>query len=235
MMNEEKEIVMVGKRKEVLMFGAGQRFVHWLHTAAFIVLTITGAMIYIPWLGESIARGDGGHVVRLVHRVGAIAFMLVPVLYVIFDPKELWADIKRLLTWGKDDVGWFKAAPRYYFLGDEEAMPPQDKFNTGQKIFYLVVAICMGIFIITGLIMWFGKGTVLPSFVVPTWVFQWSVFLHDLSMIAYVASFLLHLMLAVAHPLMRGAIDEMIFGWMTEDYVKSHHPKYYEKIKERSE
>ena len=225
MMNEEREVMVVGKRKEILIFSGGQRFVHWLHTAAFLVLTITGAMIYLPWFGESVAQGAGGHVVRLVHRVGVVAFMLVPVLYVIFDPEELLADIKRLLTWGKDDVGWFKAAPAYYFLGDEEAMPPQDKFNTGQKMFYLAVAICMGVFIITGLLMWFGKGYV------PTWVFQWSVFLHDVSMIAYVSFFLLHLWLAVAHPLMRGAIDEMIFGWMTEDYVKSHHAKWYEKVK----
>lgn len=234
MTTKQEKIALVGERKEILMFGGGQRFAHWLHTVAFVMLTITGAIIYIPGLGNSVGTGAGGHVIRLIHRIGAIAFMLVPVLFAVFDLKGLVADIRRILTWGKDDLGWFKAAPRYYFLGDEEAMPPQDKYNTGQKLFYLVVGICMVLFIITGLVMWFGKGTVLPSLVVPTWMFQWSVFLHDLSMIAYVAFFLVHIMLAVVHPLMRGAIDEMIFGWMPEEYVKSHHAKYYEELQSES-
>ena len=224
----------MANRKEILMFGTGQRFVHWLHTASFAVLMLTGIMIYVPWFGNSIARGDGGHAIRLIHRVGAIGFMLVPICYFIFDPRGLFGSLKRIFTWNKDDVGWLKNAPAYYFFGDEEAMPPQDKFNTGQKLFYLAVVICMVGFIVTGLIMWFGKGTVINSFVVPTWVFQWSVFLHDLCMIAYAAFFLVHFVLAVAHPLMKGALNGILFGWMPDKYVKHHHAKYYEEIKGES-
>ena len=214
----------MANKKEILMFSTGQRFVHWLHTAAFIVLMVTGAMIYIPWFGNSIATGAGGNAVRLIHRIGAIAFMLVPVFYLVLDPKGLLAAMKRIFTWSKDDLGWLKAAPAYYFLGDEEAMPPQDKYNTGQKLFYLTVVICMVGFIVTGLIMWLGKGTV------PAGLFQWSVFLHDLCTIAYGAFFLVHFVLSVMHPLMKGAINGMLFGWMPEDYVKHHHAKYYEEL-----
>jgi len=215
---------MANERKEILMFNTTQRFVHWLHTAAFVVLMITGAMLYIPLFGNSIARGDGGHLIRLFHRIGAIAFMLVPLIYIVFSPREWLASMRRIFTWGKDDWGWLKAAPRYYFLGDEEAMPPQDKFNTGQKLFYLVVVVCMAGFIVTGLIMWFGKGAV------PVWMFRWSVLLHDLCTIAYVAFFLVHFMLAVAHPLMKGSLNGMLFGWVPEEYVQRHHAKYYKEI-----
>ncbi|MBN1955043.1 MAG: cytochrome b/b6 domain-containing protein [Anaerolineae bacterium] len=220
---------MAEKRKELYVFSVGQRFAHWLHTAAFVVLMITGAMLYIPWFSQSIARGDGGNMVRLVHRIGAIAFILVPILYVVLDLKGFLADMKRILTWSKEDLGWAKAAPAYYFMGDDKAMPPQDKFNTGQKLFYLVVAVCMILFIVTGLVMWFGRG------VVPVWMFQWSVFLHDLSTIAYAAFFLVHFMLSVVHPLMKGALNGMIFGWMPEEYVKHHHAKYYQKLQSGKE
>jgi len=217
------------KQKEILMFSTGQRLVHWLHAAAFGLLMLTGAMIYIPAFGNSVARGDGGHTIRLLHRVGAVAFMLVPILYLITDPKGLFAALKRIFTWNKDDMGWLKAAPRYYFLGDEEAMPPQDKYNTGQKLFYLVVVVCMVCFIATGLIMWFGKGTVSVG------LFQWSVLLHDLCTIAYGAFFLVHFMLSVMHPLMKGAINGMLFGWMPEEYVKRHHAKYYQELQAGNE
>ena len=215
---------MANKQKELLMFNTTQRSVHWLHTAAFAVLMITGAMLDIPWFGNSIAQGAGGYAIRLIHRIGAVAFMLVPVIYIVETPQEWLASMKRVFTWNKDDLGWLKAAPLYYFLGDEEAMPPQDKYNTGQKLFYLTVVICMVGFIVTGLIMWFGKGTV------PTRMFWWSVFLHDLCTIAYAAFFLVHFVLSVMHPLMKGAINGMLFGWMPEEYVKHHHAKYYQEL-----
>jgi formate dehydrogenase subunit gamma len=210
------------------MFNTTQRLVHWLHTAAFALLMVTGVILYAPWLSNSMATGDGGYVVRLVHRIGAVAFMLVPVFYVLFSPREFVAAMKRVFTWGREDLGWLQAAPAYYFLGDEEAMPPQDKYNTGQKLFYLVVVVCMLGFILTGLLMWFGKG------LIPVWMFQWSVFVHDLCTVAYGAFFLVHFALSVMHPLMRGALNGMLFGWMPEDYVKHHHAKYYEELQQTS-
>lgn len=219
---------MASERREILVFSTGQRFVHWLHTFAFILLMLTGAMLYIPWFSQTVASGASGHVVRFAHRIGAICFMLVPILYVISDPRGWWADMKLTFSWGKEDLGWLKAAPRYYFLGDEGAMPPQEKFNTGQKLFYLVVVVCMVGFIVTGLIMWLGQGSV------PVWVFQWSVILHDLCTIAYAAFFLIHFLLSVMHPLMKGAINGMLFGWMPEEYIKHHHAKYYEQLQRES-
>ena len=45
----------------------------------------------------------------------------------------VWRGVKQAFTWGAEDIGWLKAAPSYYFLGDESAMPPQGSMNTGQK------------------------------------------------------------------------------------------------------
>jgi len=220
---------MANKQKELLVFNTTERFVHWLHTAAFALLMITGAILYIPLFGHSLGRDASGYMVRLIHRIGAVAFMLVPVLYIVSDPRTFLADMKRILTWGLSDFGWLAAAPRYYFLGDEEAMPPQGKYNTGQKLFYLTVAVCMVGFIVTGLIMWLGKGTVSAG------LFQWSVFVHDLCTIAYAAFFLVHFVLAVAHPLMKGMLTAILFGWAPEEYVKQHHAKYYEELQAKSE
>jgi formate dehydrogenase subunit gamma len=220
---------MANKQKELWVFNTTQRFAHWLHTTAFALLLTTGAILYIPVFGNSLGRDVSGYMVRLIHRIGSIAFMLVPILYIVSDPKAFLADMKRIFTWGLSDFGWLAGAPGYYFLGDEEAMPPQDKFNTGQKLFYLTVAICMVGFILTGLIMWFGKG------LVPAGLFRWSVFVHDLCTIVYAAFFMVHFYLSVMHPMMKGAINGMLFGWMPEEYVKRHHAKYYEELQAKSE
>jgi len=212
--------------KEIRVFSTTQRFVHWLHVVAFLVLMTTGALLYVPAF-RGFIEGDGGYLSRLLHRGGAVTFMLLPLLYVAFDPRGMLDSLQRIFRWGKDDLGWLKAAPRYYFFGDDRNMPPQDKFNTGQKLFYDVVVLGMVGFIATGLIMWFGKGSVSPT------VFLLSVLVHDLCTIAYGAFFLVHLLLTLAHPLMKGSIDGMLFGWLPEDYLKHHHARYYEELSAR--
>ena len=204
-------------------FSTAQRFVHWLIVMAFSLLVLTGMVLYVPQL-VPLARGEAGMLFRLLHRWGVIFSVLAVLAYLIFDLEGLRASMRRIFTWGKDDLGWLKAAPAYYFLGDESDMPPQDKFNSGQKLWYLIVVIGGLVLFVTGLLMWLGKGYV------PTWVFQWSVFLHDLAAIAMLAFFLVHFYLAVAHPLMRAGLDAIRFGFFPEEYVKHHHTKYYQEL-----
>ena len=119
------------------------------------------------------------------------------------------------------------AMPRYYFLSDEKAMLPQDEMNTGQKLWYLLIVIFSPIFVITGILMWFF-GNILPSA-----VFQWSVFVHDVAFIIIFLMFLVHVYLGVIHPLMRqhgGSFRSMVDGTVTTEYAKSHHGKWYERI-----
>ncbi|HHE72658.1 MAG TPA: hypothetical protein ENL34_10310 [Chloroflexi bacterium] len=209
-------------QREIQVFNAVQRLVHWLHVVAFTVLALTGFVLYAPV--QSLAMGYAGWTLRLLHRIAAILLALVPLIYLIFSPRRLFDSLKRIFTWTKEDVGWFKAFPRYYFLGDEEAMPPQDKFNAGQKMFYIVTAVCLLLFGVTGFLMWFGK------FAIPTWLFLWSVFIHDLCFIAYVCFFFIHFALCAVHPLMRGSLNGMLFGWLPEEYIKHHHARYYEEL-----
>lgn len=213
---------MERKEKPILFFTTTQRSVHWLHVVAFLLLLVTGMVLYVPQL-HSFAVGPAGQASRLLHRIGAIILAAVPVIYILFDPRRFGQSMKEIFTWSARDLGWLQAAPAYYFLGDEEAMPPQGKFNTGQKLFYCTVVIAMLIFGVTGGLMWFGKG------VVPVGLFQWSVFLHDLAAIATAAFFLVHFMLSVMHPLMKSSLESMIFGWIGEEYVRSHHRKWYEE------
>lgn len=213
---------MERKEKPILFFTTTQRFVHWLHVVAFLLLLVTGLVLYVPQF-HPFAVGSAGQASRLLHRIGFVLAAAASVIYIIFDPRQFARSMKEIFTWSSQDLGWLKAAPAYYFLGDEEAMPPQGKFNTGQKLFYLTVVIALIVFGVTGLIMWFGKG------VVPVGLFQWSVFLHDLVTIATVAFFLVHFMLSVMHPLMKGSLESMLFGWISEEYVESHHRRWYEE------
>jgi formate dehydrogenase subunit gamma len=77
------------------------------------------------------------------------------------------------------------------------------------------------IFVLTGALMWFGKG------VLPVGVFQAAVIIHDLTMFATVSMFIIHFYLAVGHPLMWQSLVSMRYGVISESYAREHHAKWY--------
>jgi cytochrome b subunit of formate dehydrogenase len=127
-MNEERVVERFKKRTV---------WFHWIHTAAFLVLLVTGAMLFLPGLGGAAAGG----VTRSIHRVAVVVFVLAPIIYTIQNPKMTLHFIKETFTWGKDDLLWVQQAPDYYFGGNEDNMPPQGHINTGQKMWQFIVVI----------------------------------------------------------------------------------------------
>jgi len=117
--------------------------------------------------------------------------------------KATWHGVKEAFVWGTKDVGWMLAAPRYYFLSDEAAMPPQGHMNSGQKLWWLMVIVFGAVFLFTGVVMWAFKTTAPSSFL------QWMVVLHDIAFITTGAMLLVHVYLSTIHPLMAGALDSM--------------------------
>jgi len=199
------------------------RVFHWVHTGAFLLLVITGIFLFVH---AGVLSQDSWS--RVIHRIAAVIFVLAPLAQIFANSKTTMSSLKTAFTWGADDIEWAKAMPRYYFLGDEKAMPPQDEMNTGQKMWYLLVIIASPIFLITGILMWFFGG------ILPPGVFQWSVFVHDVAFIVTFLMFLVHVYLGVIHPLMRqhgGSFRSMVDGTLTSEYAESHHGKWYGRIK----
>jgi len=198
---------------------------HWIHTAAFMVLLITGAILIIPGLGGAAAGG----ITRVIHRVAVVVFVVAPIVYAIIDFKSAMHFIKETLTWGKGDINWVKSAPDYYFGGAEDKMPAQGKINTGQKLWQLILLGTSIIFVITGIIMWFFKG------VVPAGLFQWSVIFHDIAFIGVLAMLLVHIYLGSIHPRMSESLRSMIDGKISISYAKNHYGKWYEETADNAE
>ncbi len=198
-----------------------ERWLHWGHTATFFMLIVTGFPLYAGFMSP-MAQGEAGQYLRLWHRIAAVFFMMVPLIYIVFHPRR-FAQSLRDVSFGKDDLLWFKGAIPYYLLGRHTAMPPQGKWNTGEKLNVLITGAGTFLFTITGLIMWFGKGAVAPD------LFRAMVITHDLTMIVSVNMFIVHFYLATAHPLMWGALVSMRFGVASEEYVKEHHGRWYEQ------
>ena len=210
--------------QEVERYRKPTRILHWVHAGAFVILFLTGLVLFIPQLGF-LAQDSW---TRLIHRIAAVLFVVAPLIYIPMNLKVTLRGIKDAFSWGVEDMGWLKAAPRYYFLSDEKAMPPQPHMNSGQKMWWLMVIVFGLVFVITGLIMWAFKT------VAPAALLQWMVFIHDVAFIATGCMFFVHIYLSVAHPLMRplrtGAWNSMARGKVSVEYAESHHAKWYDEL-----
>lgn len=213
--------------ERVLKYAASTRVLHWAHALAFVALAITGAFLYFAPV-SFLARDSWS---RMIHRGAAIVFVAAPLVYVLAHWRRSWESVREALTWTSEDLGWLAAAPSYYFIGDESSMPPQDHINTGQKMWYLILLISGAAFIVTGIIMWAFKETL------PSAVFQWSVFVHDVYFVVVLSMFFVHIYLSALHPLMRqhgGAFSSMVSGTISADYARTHHEKWYRRALARN-
>jgi formate dehydrogenase subunit gamma len=207
--------------QEVEKYRKPIRVLHWIHSGAFVLLFLTGLILFIPGLGF-LAEDSW---TRLIHRIGAAIFVIVPIIYLVINPRSVARGIKMAFTWGAEDIGWLKAAPQYYFMiGDESNMPPQHEMNTGQKMWWFLVIVFGVIFVITGAIMWFAKTSASPA------ALQWMVFIHDVSFIVTGAMFFVHIYTGVFHPLMTDAWSAITGGKVSVEYAKKHHGKWYAEI-----
>lgn len=196
------------------------RWFHWLIVAVFLELVLSGLLLFLPWLSSSVV----GAIIKLIHRIGAVSLVGAPLIFSLFSWPKGWYFVKEAFTWGKEDFQWMIAAPVYYFGGNPKLMPPQGYINTGMKLYRIAIIFGGLAFATTGMIMWFFKGMVSPA------VFQWALLIHDITFIAAICMFMLHLALGIFHPRMDESLLAIIDGKVSGVYAKSHHQRWHDEM-----
>jgi len=197
-----------------------ERFMHWVHTASFIPLALTGLILFSPLL-QCGAGCVAMRNLRIVHRIAAVFFGATPIVYALVQPRRMLMHVREFFAFCRYDIDWLKAAVPYYLLGRHGAMPPQPRFNTGERLNAIVMIVGAAVFGISGLGMWFGKG------VIPANLYLALLVIHDLAFIVTFAMFMVHFYLAVIHPMMWQSLVSMRFGYVSESYAREHHARWY--------
>ena len=214
------------KNRYIVRFTASERLAHWVQFGAFVTLLITGLPNYSRAL-RPYAEGDSGQTNRVWHRFAAIVYIASPFIYLFGNPRAFFYSLREAFTWTRDDWVWLRRAWAYYTRGAAVTdMPPQGKYNAGQKLNALLQIGAYNTFVATGLIMWFKKKLGSRA------TFAWSVIIHDLAAIANVCMIMLHVYLVVVHPLTRESVLSMIEGVVTREYAQEHHAKWLAEVEE---
>lgn len=191
--------------------------IHWLQAASFAILLITGAIMFFD-LTDVI----GGQQIRAIHKVAAVSFAIIPLVYTLFDPKAAMNFLKETFRWDGDARSWLRRSVSFYF-GRKVQMPPQGYINGDQKLWQLVVTVSGSVFILTGILMWFFK------FKMPQELYQWVSLTHALAFVVVSFMFLVHFYLTVLHPEFEESLGAMVDGKVSSAYARKNYTKWYDE------
>jgi formate dehydrogenase subunit gamma len=200
---------------KVLRYRIGPRINHALLASSFLILLITGLILLWSPLSPLAAGGAS----RLLHRVGAVLFMAVPILYVVVDRKAAKELLWDSFHYDKDDWAWAKQVYRY-FMGHTKDMPPQGRLNAGQKLHHAGVVLMSALVVASGLVMWFGKGTLGANGLAS------AAMVHDVSMLVLTVLLVGHLYFTFVYK----ALSGMTTGYVPLEEAQLEHSKWVAEL-----
>jgi formate dehydrogenase subunit gamma len=188
-------------------FSRTERTLHWANAVFFFFLLATGLVLYLPSLSVAVGRRT---LVQDVHFWSGIAWVCALAAVVsVGDRRGVVRTARDIDRFDRDDLRWL--------TGRRPA--PQGRFNAGQKINAALTAAFTVLFLVSGLLLWFGERDT-------TWRFASTVVLHDGLMYVSLVLLLGHLYLAVIHPATRHALRGVTVGTVSEEWAARHHPKW---------
>ena len=200
---------------EVQRYNFAERAYHWINAIAYTYLMLTGLAIFTPlayWLAYVFC---GPATIRYWHPWIGLIYLAT-----IFWMHRMW---KRDMQKIPEDEKWSKNI-RAYAEHHDELMPPQGRFNAGQKQFWWVMLYCTFILLITGIIMWIPEK--MPRDL--HWVLPITVFIHSATALITIAAFIIHVYMSVW--VTPGSMKAMVEGHVSTNWARTHHRLWFEKI-----
>lgn len=189
-------------------FSRTERAIHWIHAGAFFVLLGSGLVLYLPSLSEQVSRRP---LIKDMHFYTGIAWAAALIVVVaVGDWRGLGRTVRELDLFDEDDRRWL--------LGRRA---PQGRFNAGQKLNFWLTAAFAILFLLTGLLLWYGERD--TRFRLPS-----TLLVHDALMYLSIVLVAGHLFLALVYPKTRPALRGMLLGSVRTDWAREHHVKWSE-------
>jgi formate dehydrogenase subunit gamma len=188
-------------------FSRTGRTLHWANATFFFFLLATGLILYLPSLSVLVGRRP---LMQSLHFWSGVVWVGVLIAIVLFgDRRGILRAAREIDGFDGDDFRWLT----------RRKPSPQGHFNAGQKLNTILTAAFFVLFVVSGLLLWFGERDTQLRFAS-------TVVLHDGLMYASLVLLIGHLYLAVIHPTTRHALRGITLGSVNEEWAARHHAKW---------
>lgn len=199
----------------VLRYSFHERLMHWTAGLSYVYLLLTGLAFWSPWFFWLAVVLGGATLSRILHPWAGVVFTLA--LLWMF---RVWA--AQMRSTGRDRA-WWRALP-HYIRNEDDKVPPEGRFNAGQKLLFWGFFWCGLVLLLSGLVLWF-----------PQWI-PWelrvlrlaAVIVHPVAALLTIALFLIHVYMGTA--VEPGAFGSMLRGDVSRKWAARYHRAWYEQI-----
>ena len=198
-----------------------ERAVHLIVAATCVYLVLSGLALHTPYLFWMSSVLGGPASMRLFHPVLGL-FYFVFLVY-------MWWMWRRDLRFNQADRGWMQKMEAYITNHDDD-LPPIDRWNAGQKIFFWMMMVSGIGLVVSGIVLWF------PEYV--PWNLQWikflAIILHAACALVSIGGLMIHLYMGIF--LVKGGFSQIITGEVTRSWAHHHHRLWLARVtKERAD
>lgn len=201
---------------------------HWFNALVWLFMLGTGlAMLggsrysVLPGLFDEAMLGLFGSraTIARLHMGAGVLWAVVLLVYGIFGFRRHLLPFLGHLRLTANDRSWLALKARQLLTRAGGELPPQDKYNAGQKLFGLVVALGTTALLASGLIMLAAPGTLA----------HWAVVVHYAGMAAMLVGVMVHVFMTTMLPSERPTLLSMLHGWIPSDHAQANNQIWWER------
>jgi formate dehydrogenase subunit gamma len=201
--------------ERILRYTLVERVHHWMGALFYVYCLITGLAFWSPYMYWLAALVGGGPTARFWHPWLGVAFA-----FSMFWMYKMW---RGDMATTEADLRWRKAV-NHYIENDDQNLPPEGRFNYGQKIFFWLMFYGVILLVISGIGLWFVES-------IP-WSLRWlrylAVTVHVSAAMATIGGFIIHVYMGTA--MIRGGFTSIIRGEVSVAWARTHHRLWYEQV-----
>jgi formate dehydrogenase subunit gamma len=200
--------------KDLERYTSSERANHWAVGICFILLAVSGLALFHPaFYPLSILLG-GGVWARILHPfIGVLMALLFVSMFFRF-----W----KLNIITATDTEWLSRVGEMV-NGDDHNMPEAGKYNGGQKLLFWMLALCMALLLLSGIVIWRAYFSALFSID----LIRLSSLLHAAAAALMIGLIIVHVYAAIWT---RGTIRAMLYGTVSRAWAKQHHPAWFRQM-----
>lgn len=203
---------MIRNPKDLQRYTAPERANHWVLGICFVLLALSGLAFFHPAFFPLTQLFGGGVWTRILHPfAGVLMALSFASMFLRFAALNKMTDVDR---------EWLSRAGELVD-GNDHNMPEQGKYNGGQKVMFWVIATCMLLLLVSGILLWRAY------FSFPVDLVRLGAVAHAFAAAAMIGMMLVHIYAAIW---VRGTIRAMVYGTVTRAWAKQHHRAWYRQV-----